>query len=94
MKLSVIVPVYNVEAYLAECVESLLAQTMKDMEILLVDDGSTDVSGVVFFSSSITKAASRTLSARSAFRASAMTRFTPSYPPIISVRTLSAMPWA
>ena len=47
MKLSVIVPVYNVEKYLAECLDSLLAQTMTDMEILLVDDGSTDSSGEI-----------------------------------------------
>ena len=47
MKLSVIVPVYNVEKYLAECVGSLLAQTLSDMEVLLVDDGSTDSSGVI-----------------------------------------------
>ena len=42
MKLSVIVPVYNVEKYLAECVDSLLNQTLRDMEILLVDDGSEE----------------------------------------------------
>lgn len=47
MKLSVIVPVYNVEKYLAECVESLLGQTLTAMEILLVDDGSTDSSGEI-----------------------------------------------
>lgn len=41
---SVIVPVYNVEAYLAKCVQSLLDQTFSDLEILLVDDGSTDKS--------------------------------------------------
>lgn len=45
MKLSVIVPIYNVEKYLAECLDSLLAQTLSDMEILLVDDGSCDASG-------------------------------------------------
>ena len=45
MKLSVIIPVYNVEKYLGECVDSLLNQTLKDMEIILVDDGSTDASG-------------------------------------------------
>lgn len=43
--ISVIVPVYNVEAYLERCVDSLLAQTWKQLEILLVDDGSTDSSG-------------------------------------------------
>ena len=47
MKLSVIIPVYNVEKYLGECVDSLLNQTLKDMEIILVDDGSTDRSGKI-----------------------------------------------
>jgi len=40
--ISVIVPVYNVEAYLDRCVESLVGQTYKDLEIILVDDGSPD----------------------------------------------------
>lgn len=43
--ISVIVPVYNVERYLNRCVDSILAQTCSDLEILLVDDGSTDGSG-------------------------------------------------
>ena len=47
MKLSVIVPVYNVEKYLEESVDSLLNQTMKDLEIFHVDDGSTDRSGAI-----------------------------------------------
>ena len=47
MKLSVIVPVYKVEDYLAECVDSLLNQTVKDLEILLVDDGSPDRAGEI-----------------------------------------------
>lgn len=42
---SVIVPIYNVADYLPECIESLQAQTNADIEILLVDDGSTDGSG-------------------------------------------------
>lgn len=43
-KISVIVPVYNMEKYLGRCVESLLNQTMSDIEIILVDDGSEDTS--------------------------------------------------
>ena len=46
-RLSVIVPVYNVEQYLERCVDSILAQTEKDLEIILVDDGSTDSSGAL-----------------------------------------------
>lgn len=44
---SVIVPVYNVEAYVEECIESVLAQTWEDYELILVDDGSTDGSGMI-----------------------------------------------
>ena len=44
-KISVIVPVYNVETYLEKCVESILKQTYTNLEILLVNDGSTDRSG-------------------------------------------------
>ncbi len=47
MKLSVIVPVYRAEAFLNECVDSLLGQTLRDMEIILVDDGSPDGSGAI-----------------------------------------------
>ena len=47
MKLSVIVPVYKAEAFLNACVDSLLAQTLTDMEIILVDDGSPDRSGEI-----------------------------------------------
>ena len=43
--LSVIIPVYNVEEYLAECIDSVLRQNLTDYEILLVDDGSPDNSG-------------------------------------------------
>lgn len=45
--LSVIVPVYNVEDYLAECLDSILRQSLKDIEILAVDDGSTDSSAEI-----------------------------------------------
>lgn len=42
---SIIVPVYNTEKYLRRCIESILKQTYKDFEVILVDDGSTDDSG-------------------------------------------------
>ena len=46
-KVSVIVPVYNVENYLEECVNSILNQTYENLEIILVDDGSNDNSGKI-----------------------------------------------
>ena len=46
-KLSVIVPVYNTEEYLRECIDSILAQTFTDFELILVNDGSTDGSGAI-----------------------------------------------
>ena len=45
MKISVIVPVYNAEKYLPQCLDSLAKQTMKELEIIIIDDGSTDDSG-------------------------------------------------
>lgn len=47
MKLSIIVPVYNVEKYLADCIDSIIAQSFCDWEMILVDDGSTDRSGEI-----------------------------------------------
>lgn len=47
LKLSVIVPVYNVESYLKKCIDSILGQSFKDFELILVDDGSTDASGLI-----------------------------------------------
>lgn len=45
--ISVIVPIYNVEEYLAECLDSILNQTKKEFEVIMVDDGSTDSSGEI-----------------------------------------------
>ena len=44
---SIIVPIYNVEAELRKCVSSILAQTYKDIEVILVDDGSPDNCGTI-----------------------------------------------
>lgn len=46
-KVSVVIPVYNVEEYLRRCVDSVLAQTLSDLEIILVDDGSPDHSPAI-----------------------------------------------
>lgn len=47
MRISVIVPIYNVEKYLRQCLDSVIAQTFSDWEMILVDDGSTDRSGSI-----------------------------------------------
>lgn len=47
IKISIIIPVYNVEKYLATCLDSVINQTYKNLEILLIDDGSTDSSGLI-----------------------------------------------
>lgn len=47
MYFSVIIPVYNVEKYLRECVDSILSQSFKEFEVILVDDGSKDSSGII-----------------------------------------------
>ena len=45
--ISIIVPVYNVENYIRECIDSILAQTISSFELILVDDGSKDASGII-----------------------------------------------
>lgn len=47
MQLSIIIPVYNVEQYLQCCVQSVITQTYQDLQVILVNDGSTDSSGVL-----------------------------------------------
>ena len=46
-RISVIVPVYNVQRYLPQCLESILNQTYQNLEIILIDDGSLDESGLI-----------------------------------------------
>lgn len=46
-EITIIVPVFNVEKYISECIESILKQTYKNIQIILVDDGSTDKSGEI-----------------------------------------------
>lgn len=45
--ISIVIPVYNVEQYLNKCIESVLKQTYQNFEVILVDDGSTDKSGII-----------------------------------------------
>lgn len=45
--ISIIVPVYNVDKYLSQCLNSLIISNMEEIEIILVDDGSTDRSGII-----------------------------------------------
>ena len=44
---SIIIPVYNAEKYLKQCIESILEQSFEDFEIILINDGSTDLSGKI-----------------------------------------------
>lgn len=48
MKISVIIPVYNVERYLAQCLESIICQSHKNLEIIIIDDGSPDNSSTIY----------------------------------------------
>ena len=47
MKISIIIPVYNCAPYVDRCIRSVMAQTHRDLEIICVDDGSTDGSGTI-----------------------------------------------
>lgn len=47
IKFSIIIPIYNIEGYIQKCVKSILSQTFQDYEIILVNDGSTDNSGMI-----------------------------------------------
>lgn len=47
MLISIIIPVYNTEKYIQICIDSILAQSYNDYELLLIDDGSTDSSGII-----------------------------------------------
>lgn len=44
---TIVAPMYRVEQYVGQCIESLIAQTYKNLEIILVDDGTPDKSGVI-----------------------------------------------
>ena len=46
-KVSILMPIYNVEKYLRECIDSILIQTYTNFELILVDDGSTDNCGKI-----------------------------------------------
>ena len=46
-KVSVVIPVYNVEKYVRECLDSVQKQTLEELEIICIDDGSTDCSGAI-----------------------------------------------
>ena len=48
VKISFIIPVYNVEKYLSACLDSLLVQAVTDWEAILVDDGSSDMTSIQF----------------------------------------------
>lgn len=47
MKISIIVTIYNIDSYITKCIESIINQSYKDIEIILIDDGSTDSSGKI-----------------------------------------------
>lgn len=46
-KVSIIIPVYNVEKYFSKCIDSIIGQSYENLEIILINDGSTDKSGEI-----------------------------------------------
>ena len=56
-KVSVIIPVYNAEAYLRQCLDSVVNQTLREIEIVCVDDGSTDESAEILKEYAATRSA-------------------------------------
>lgn len=47
-KISIIVPVYNVEKYIAQCLDSIIKQTFRDIEVIVIDDGTQDNSAEIY----------------------------------------------
>ena len=63
IKVSVVIPVYNVEEYLCRCVDSVLAQNLSDLEIILVDDIMTTGATLHFCSEALQKAGAKKITA-------------------------------
>ena len=64
VKVSIVIPIYNVERYLRQCLDSVVNQTLKEIEIICVDDGSTDSSPEIMQSMRLRTRALRSLQNR------------------------------